>query len=225
VIRQLATGLTGAWLLSCGVAHADLGNPGVGGSTAPGLCEYPAVCGSGVDGAIGAGFYYWEDFPTESNGAHRHCQWGGGAFEGNVNVGFSMMFTASAGAEGPVGALNGACYYVCPDMQKAAMPNPPGAWRDAIIPTKCQPIDRNPFLPPDAPLPAPVDVPIAPPIGGQGAVPAIPFGQPQPQPGAAVQPPSPGAPGGTEPPLAEQLPSQTLPVCGNPDATTTEGCR
>jgi hypothetical protein len=72
-------------------------------------------------------------------------------------------------------------------------------------------------------------VPISPPIAEQGAVPSIPFGQQQPPPGSPFTPPElpqPGpaevAPGG--PPLAEQLPSQTNPVCPNPAATTNGGC-
>jgi hypothetical protein len=203
------------WVAGCGVAHADLGNAGPG--PAPGLCQYPAVCGSGIDGAVVAGEYYWEDFPVESNGSHRHCQWVGVGTTGNV--GFSMMF--QVGAYGMVGGANGQCQYVCPDMQLAQMPNPPGAWRDAIIPTKCQPIGANPFAPP----PPPQDVPIAPPIAAQGAVPAIPFGQQQPAPGESYMPaPQPGEPGGPTPPLAQQLPSVTNPVCPNPDATTDQGC-
>jgi hypothetical protein len=196
-------------VICAGVTRADVGNAGPGPS--PGLCEYPAVCGSGVDGFLIAGYYYWEDFPVELNGSHRHCEWGGGQTSGTL--GFSMMVTV--GATGPVGGLNGACYYVCPDMQMAAMPNPPGGWKDAIRPTKCQPIGLNPFAPP----PPPQDVPISPPIAEQGAVPAAPFVEPHPP----AVPPLGAAPPVT-PPLAEQLPSVTNPVCPNPDATETKSC-
>src|SRR5580693_3711481 len=110
----LAIGLV---IANCGVAQADLGNAGPG--PAPGLCQYPAVCGSGIDGAIIGGEYYWEDFPTESNGSHRHCQWVGVATTGNL--GFSMLI--QFGATGIVGGANGNCYYVCPDMQMAEFPN------------------------------------------------------------------------------------------------------
>lgn len=208
-------------LCSPSQAFADLGNAGPGPS--PGLCDYPAVCGSGVDGALVNGFYYWEDFPVELNGSHRHCEWGGGQTYGNLGV--SMML--QAGISGPIGAVNGSCFYVCPDMQQAAMPNPPGGWKDAIVPTKCQPVGRNPFLPP----PPPEDVPIAPPIAEQGAVPALPFGEaPQPPPPPWEVPPPPlespplVAPGGVTPPPAERLPSVTNPRCPNPDATVTKAC-
>jgi len=199
--------LGAAAVLTCGVAHADLGNAGPG--PAPGLCVYPAICDGGVIG-VGAGavYWYWEDFPVESNGSHRHCQWGGAATEANAQVGVSMIIQLSAGVQAPLGALTGGCFYVCPDMQLAAMPNPVGAWKDAIRPTKCQPVGRNPFEPP----PPPQDVPIAPPIAEQGAVPVQPFQEPEP-------PPPPGSP-----PLADQLPSVTNPACPNPVATVTSSC-
>lgn len=156
--KYLYAALSALLYLGTPVAHADVGNAGPGPS--PGLCDYPAVCGSGVDGALVAGYYYWEDFPVELNGSHRHCEWGGAQTSGNVVAGFSMMITVAAGVSGPVGGVNGACYYVCPDMQRAEMPNPPGGWKDAIRPTKCQPIGQNPFAPP----PPPEDVPIATPL-------------------------------------------------------------
>jgi hypothetical protein len=182
--------LTGCFSLSA-VAHADVGNAGAGPS--PGLCDYPAVCGSGDDGALVAGYYYWEDFPVELNGSHRHCEWGGAQVIGNANLGFSgMMIQANVGATGPVGGVNGACFYVCPDGRQAEMPNPPGGWKDAIIPTKCKPIADNPFKPPPPP---PEQVPIAPPIPEQGAVPAP--GEPPlppPPPPEVLPPPPPDQP-------------------------------
>jgi len=206
----------GVWLMTSAMARADLGNAGPG--PAPGLCQYPSVCDSGVIGAgAGAVYWYWEDFPIELNGSHRHCEWAYAATE--ANLGFSMMI--QVGVNAPLGAGHGSCQYVCPDMQKADMPNPVGGWKDAIRPTKCQAIAPNPFAPP----PPPQDVPIAPPIAEQGAIPSIPFGQQQPAPGQPVQPPPPGAPGGVEPPLAQELPSVTNPVCPNPAATTDEACQ
>jgi hypothetical protein len=196
------------WLLTNAVARADLGNAGPG--PAPGLCFYPAVCGSGMIGVgAAAAYWYWEDMPVELNGSHRHCQWAGAATDANASVGISMIIQAQVGVQAPLGAAEGACEYVCPDMQKAQMPNPPGGWKDAIRPTKCQPTGPNPWAPPP-----PQDVPIAPPIAEQGAIPAVPFGQPPPP---GVIPPM-------EPPLAQQLPSVTNPVCPNPDATVTEQC-
>jgi hypothetical protein len=195
-----ALGIPITALLSCAVAHGDVGNAGPGPT--PGLCEYPAVCGSGMIGVgVTAAYWYWEDFPIELNGSHRHCQWGGAATATSASVGFSMIWQVQAGISAPVGALTGGCGYVCPDMQQAMMPNPPGGWKDAIRPTKCQAIGPNPFAPP----PPPQDVPIAPPITEQGAV-----------------PPPEIVPNG--PPPADVLPSVTNPACPNPDATTTSSC-
>jgi hypothetical protein len=217
VVKLAVMPIVAIWL-NISAAHADLGNAGPG--PAPGLCAYPAVCDGGVAGfGAAAVYWYWEDFPVELNGAHRHCQWGGGATEANAQAGFSMMVQVSVGVQAPLGALKGGCGYVCPDMKKADMPNPPGGWKDAIRPTKCQPVGGlNPWDPTPA---APEDVPIAPPIGEQGAVPSIPFGQQQPQPGSPVPSPPAGAP---EPPIAQQLPSVTNPVCPNPVATQTSTC-
>jgi hypothetical protein len=202
--------------LSSAVAHADSGNFGPG--PAPGLCTYPFTCTVGEAGGIVASYWYDEVDPVELNGSHRHCHYVIVGTEGNVQIGFQMMITASVGAEGPVGGGGGACYYQCPDGQLAQTPNPPGGWKDAIRPTKCQPIGRDPFAPP----PPSQDVPIAPPIAEQGAVPSVPFGQPQPVPQPAM--PTPGDAGAPTPPLADQLPSVTDPTCPNPAATVTKSC-
>lgn len=217
--------------LSCAVAHADVGNMGPGPS--PGLCPYPSTCDAGVAGAGIAYYWYREEWPTELNGTHRHCYAYEVATAGNAEVGFSMMLQISAGITGPVGAMVGGCHYVCPDGQLGAMPNPVGGYKDAIIPTRCKPIGPNPDMP----------VPIQTPIGEQGAVPSVPFGQPQPPAGTPFAPPEPPAlpppppeveaspPGPAavvpplSPPLAERLPSQTNPACPNPAATTTKGCQ
>lgn len=195
-------------------AQADVGNFGPGGSTTPGLCSYPAVCDVGSAGGVVGAYWYSEDWPVELNGSHRHCYYHGVMTQGNV--GFSMML--EIGGTGPVGALVGGCHYVCPDGELASWPNPVGGYKDAIIPTRCKPVGPNPDMPVD----------VSPPIAEQGAVPAIPFGQPPPPPppppeSEAPQPgPAEVAPSG--PPLAEQLPSQTNPTCPNPEATTSAGC-
>jgi hypothetical protein len=183
------------------VAHGDVGNMGPG--PAPGLCSYPATCDVGEAGGVVATYWYREDWPVELNGTHRHCYYYGTATD--ANVGFSMVLQISA--TGPLGAMVGGCHYVCPDGQLGEFPNPVGGWKDAMRPARCKPIGPNPDMP----------VPISTPIAEQGAVPAIPFGQPQ--------PPSPGAPGvipPTELPPAEVLPSQTNPTCPNPAATTSK---
>jgi hypothetical protein len=204
--RLVAIGVPAALLLlSCPVANADIG----GQVPAPGLCEYPGVGGSGMIGVLAPAYYYWCDFPTELNGSHWHCEDAGAAGQGTI--GFSMMF--QAGLSGPVGGIVGSCTWRCPDLTMAEAPNPPGGWKDAIRPTKCKTIGPNPHE-----VPAPVSEP----IGEQGAVPSVPFGQPQPPAGTPEAPPAPGMPPTGAP--AEILPSVTDPVCPNPDATVTSSC-
>ncbi len=186
-------------------AQADAGS---GQMPSPGLCDYPATCGMGMIGAgVTAIYWYWADTPTELNGSHRHCQTGGAAATFNASVGVSfIMINASIGISAPLGGILGGCDYVCPSGLKAAVPNPPGGWKDAIRPTKCQPIGGP--LPWDPP-PPPEDAPEAPPIAEQGAVPAVPFGQPQ----------SP-VPGNQEPLIP---PVVTNPVFPNPASTNNVG--
>jgi hypothetical protein len=135
----VALGVPVAWLLlSCPSAKADIGGQVPG----PGLCEYPGV---GSSGMIMSSYHYYCDFPTELNGSHWHCEYGGFAMSGVGTVGVNiMMFSASAGVIGNVGGLNGSCSWRCPDMTMAEAPNPPGAWKERIRPANCKPIGPNP---------------------------------------------------------------------------------
>lgn len=137
-------------------------------------------------------YYYYCDFPTEINGSHWHCEWGGFAIQavGGVSI---MMF--SAGISGNVGGLTGSCTWRCPNLTMAAPPNPPGAWKDYVAPTRCKTVGPNPDV--EAPPPVP------------------------PPPTSEPPPPPPVAPG---PPLADLLPSVTNPRCSNPNATNNNGC-
>jgi hypothetical protein len=140
-----------AWLgLSVPVAKADIG----GNVPGPGLCDYPGVGGSGME--MGT-YHYWCDFPTEINGSHWHCEYGGGAVQGvgGVNV---LLFSASVIT--PVGVLEGSCSFRCPDGSLSAAPNPPGAWKDAITAKKCVSVEVAPAAQPSAGLPpAPGELP------------------------------------------------------------------
>ncbi len=221
IIRVLLTLLAAltVMLAAATQSKADIGNFGPG--PAPGLCDYPAVCNSGYAGGIVDYYFHSEDWPIESNGTHRHCVYYGVATQGHINVGFQFYVTAEVGGEGPVGAMIGGCNYVCPSGELGEFPNPPGSWRDALIPRKCQPIGPNPDHPP-----ALENVPIAPPIPAQGAV--------APPPPTILIPPGPDTfqpfadlPGFTAPPppLADMSPAQTFPVCGNPAAASSAGCQ
>lgn len=95
-------------------------------------CPYPGVgiLNANVAG-IGGGFC---DFPTEINGAHWHCEGGG------VNLGLAGTGVAagSGGTVGIAGAGQGvsgvSCSWRCPDNTDAPAPNPPGAWKEYLVP-------------------------------------------------------------------------------------------
>jgi hypothetical protein len=95
-------------------------------------CPYPGVGVLDVNvGGIRGGFC---DFPTEINGAHWHCQGGGvdlGLAATGVGAG-SMGSLAVAGAGQGVGGLS--CNWKCPDNTDAPAPNPPGAWKEYLVP-------------------------------------------------------------------------------------------
>jgi hypothetical protein len=95
-------------------------------------------------------YHFWCDFPVEENGSHWHCEYGGGAVQGigGINI---MMFNASVIA--PLGVLEGSCSFRCPDGSLSAPPNPPGAWKDAITPKKCFPLETKPVSEPNTGLP------------------------------------------------------------------------
>ncbi|WP_156686855.1 hypothetical protein [Mycobacterium sp. Marseille-P9652] len=133
-----------AWLgLSVPAAQADIG----GNVPGPGLCDYPGVGGSGME--MGA-YHYWCDFPTEENGSRWHCEYGGGAVQGvgGVNI---LLFSASVIT--PLGVLEGTCSFRCPDGSLSAPPNPPGAWKNALTPKKCVPVEVAPASEPNHELP------------------------------------------------------------------------
>jgi hypothetical protein len=187
VIRYIFAGLWVLAVLVVGAAPAHAGPDGA--IPAPGLCDYPAVCTSGA--AFGE-YDYADAFPTEINGSHRQCLLGGAMFQGTAGV--SIMFI-NASITTPLGVIRGACWYACPDpmLSLAETPNPPGAWKNYLKPTKCKPIGPAPLpiKPPDAA--APINESVTPP----GGLPLIP--------GPAI----PAAP----PPL---LPNQTNPGAASP---------
>jgi hypothetical protein len=131
-MKRLATlGIVAAaWLgITVPVAQADIG----GNVPGPGVCDYPGMGGAGMD--MGA-YHYWCDFPTEENGSHWHCEYGGGAARQTT-----------------LGVLEGSCSFRCPDGSLSAAPNPPGAWKNAITPNECVPLGAAPASEPNTGLP------------------------------------------------------------------------
>lgn len=93
------------------------------------MCSYPGV---GVFANIGGVVGAFCDFPTEINGAHWHCQAGG------LHLGIGGSAVGGGGALGLAGVgqgVNGiSCNWRCPDGADAPAPNPPGAWREYLVP-------------------------------------------------------------------------------------------
>lgn len=128
-----------------------------------GLCEYPGV-GVGANVLVGRGYFC--DFPTEINGSHWHCEYGGAGLGGGFILNGDMGSIGIAG-----GGIGGAsCSWRCPDNTMAPAPNPPGAWKEYMIPkaNACKDhMDPNGFwsepVHPDEGTPAPPSPePIAP---------------------------------------------------------------
>jgi hypothetical protein len=149
------------WVVAALILFAAPASGDVDGSVpGPGLCSYPGICTSGA--AFGE-YDYASAFPTEINGSHWQCLYGGAMFSGNAGV--SIMFI-NASITSPLGVLRGACWWACPDaaLSLAQQPNPPGAWKNYMKASKCKPIGvaplpiKPPVAPPapasDAPLPS-----------------------------------------------------------------------
>jgi hypothetical protein len=158
----------------------------------PGTCPYPGVSDQGMVGTLVATWWWSCDFPVEENGSILHSYYYGAATQGNAQVGFSMMFSVSAGVAGPVGAMKGGTHYVCPDGpnkgKRTAWPNPPGAWKYALTPRVCVPLKDQPIADdpwPNVPPPTPPDaMPVPPP---ETLTPAV-TNPDNPNPGATVNP-------------------------------------
>jgi len=108
-----------AWLFPP-TAHADT------------QCPYPGVGILNVNIiGIGGGFC---DFPTEINGAHWHCQ-GGGASLGLGGALTGIGQGANLGIAGVGQGISGvSCNWRCPDGVDAPAPNPPGMWKEYLVP-------------------------------------------------------------------------------------------
>lgn len=153
-------------------------------------CPYPGVGVLGVSvGPVTGGFC---DFPTEVNGAHWHCEAGGF----NLGLGFAGV---GVGANGTLGLTQSgagvggvSCSWRCPDGVDAPAPNPPGAWREYLVPMNTTNYCRD-HMAPNGFWSAPV-------LGTEGIPPA---GEIPPPPGDTTSlPPQ---------PIPPPLPTQPLP--------------
>jgi hypothetical protein len=137
-------------LIAAAVLYGPIARADVGGQQiSPGQCPYPAVGPFGFDGVAE---HYACDYPTEINGAHHRCVFGGAAT--SVVAGVSLL-VFNLGVIQPMGVLEGLCYWACPDGSQAEEPNPIGTWQgssSATMPVKrapCTSIAANPFAQPE----------------------------------------------------------------------------
>lgn len=95
------------------------------------LCPYPGI-GVGAEVLFGRGGFC--DYPTEINGSHMHCEAGGAGLGGSGGLtAIGDMGTATLGLGG-IGFGGASCTWRCPDGTMAPAPNPPGLWKDYIVP-------------------------------------------------------------------------------------------
>jgi hypothetical protein len=141
LVLMLFGGMLAAGFVVVANARADVG----GSVPAPGTCDYPAIGSSGLDGP--GVFHYVCDYPTEINGSHHHCQWGGAATL--LTVGASMLIFNSA-LSTQTGIVEGVCWWACPDLSVSPPPNPVAAWQNstALKPATCKTVAPNPLAPP-----------------------------------------------------------------------------
>lgn len=148
------------WVIAVAVWLAAPAQATLGGEVpSPDTCDYPAVGHSGMYGGIVDVYIYVCDFPTEVNGAHHHCEYGGAVAQAQAGVSI-MFFTANI--SGNVGVITGWCDWVCPDGWLSDAPNPPGGWKNYIIPRPCKsraPPPPSPWATPDNPNPPPPEPP------------------------------------------------------------------
>ncbi len=184
-IRLLvALGVTLWGLLNSPVAWAGPG----GNIPGPGVCDYPGVGTS--DFEAGATMYYC-DFPIEENSTHWHCEYGGwnlGGPGGNAPLGGTFMGFGLTIPAGDFGGAAGGCSWRWPDNTIGPAPNPPGAWKNYLVPTPPPPEHRAPSTPLAKPESGPPPV-ISPDLGDEPQTPA--YTNPAfPNPGRTENPPS-----------------------------------
>lgn len=182
-MKRIVIAVTAAVLIVCSSnadARADVG----GEVPSPGLCDYPGIGTSAMVGAgpFGTVYTYSCDFPTEINGSHWHAELGGAAVQAALSAGVTLSFlNVSGSVSGNLGLIFGSTSWRCPDMTLAEAPNPAGAWKNRISPSKCKTVGANPDIPP---APADQTVPATP----DHASPAV-TNPDNPNPDATVNPP------------------------------------
>jgi hypothetical protein len=141
-----AVAVTSWAILDTPVASAAPG----GNVPGPGLCDYPGVGGSTFEAGVAT---YYCDFPIEENSTHWHCEYGGwnlGGPSGTGPLGGSFAGFGLTIPAGDFGGASGNCSWRWPDNTIGPAPNPPGAWKNHLVPKPPPPEHRAPPPPPPA---------------------------------------------------------------------------
>ena len=165
-------------------------------------CPYPGVGILHVNVAgISGGFC---NFPTEIHGAHWLCEGGGvglGLAASGAGVGSSGTLGIASVGQGVSGV---SCNWRCPDNTDAPAPNPPGQWREYLVPMNTTNFCKDHM--------GPAGFWSNPVLPTEGIPPA---GEPAPQPGETlppqpIPPPLPTQPA-SEPQIAPTAPGEPNP--------------
>jgi hypothetical protein len=150
------------WPLAVLIVLAAPAHAGPGGSIAmPGPCDYPFVGHQGY--AAGAGLWYCNG-PVEENCSHWHAEgkvFNAGGPTGSGDYGFSFAGFGISIPGGILGGGDGWQGYLYPDNTVAPWPNPPGGWKQHLVP-RCPAGHNHPpapasVSPPDDRGPPPPD--------------------------------------------------------------------
>jgi hypothetical protein len=124
-VKRLGLILAALALVNAPVAQAEVGGSVVG----PGACDFPAV---GYFGTALNGVWYICSLPVEENGTHYATLYGGWSSQGQGSMtggsGFGIGLSINLGGQG------GQAFFLWPDGTIGPMPNPPGAWKQHLVP-------------------------------------------------------------------------------------------
>lgn len=155
MVTRIARAATGLACLIVAVFSIPLAYADVGGNiNGPGLCDYPFTGVSFFfNPLIGHGDGYYCRGPQEINGSYYVQAFGSYLIGGGIQGGTNLITSAVLGAGGGGGQVGFFCMENPDDImafadpakiKRAAVPNPPGAWKNAIKPEPCKPLAEEP---------------------------------------------------------------------------------
>ena len=155
-MRRLLAALAALAVALAPPARGDIG----GNPQGPGPCPYPSTgVTAWFDPVLGRGEVAYCRFPQEINGSYYVQALGDYAIAGGFAGPHGGSVVLGAGGGGSKAGFfclaepdNGLAFLDPARTQEAADPNPPGAWKSEIKPSKCEP--KAAPAPPPEPAPA-----------------------------------------------------------------------